>query len=546
MLKVVGASWEQTRLTSILLFIVVVIALVTILFFEVPITPDDGIYSATAFYSKKTGFNIKFWGQNNRPHKVNKGIVRAYYKPTTHQTGWASIEIETQSKYPDWAQAFGAGLLEGSLSWQLIYSRWMNIIGTKCQNNQKECNSIRAKLRDMETSVKASARKADSTDYYWHQVNLYYTQLDGLEEGWKLGVSRSRKQKQLNILHEDFLWMNSVEDIKHLEELKYYNIEEFRNSKQYVSLALLKLLPNSTVQFMLAHESGGPYTEMLRMQKKYTFGYHYTSSNKSQLVPGQTIIFTSYPGTIYSLDDFYQVSGENALTISGTAMKMSNYSVLEKMDFNKILIGPRVMAACRLSRGGKDWTELINREESGTGSKQWLVVEAKEPLSFWVIEQGPGITVGSEETELLENQGYWLATGNPYFEKTRSVLGYNDISKTRFGAALDLLKTGLENVSDPSELLQLMHKPELVALGRPDIIKYNNEYQEKTFNPSNGGVIDLKIAIGNNDYLATAGPLHSDEVPPFQWSNSILQYLPHYGQPDVWKFEPMRPPWVWE
>lgn len=52
--------------------------------------------------------------------------------------------------------------------------------------------------------------------------------------------------------------MNSVEDIKNLEELRYSNIDEFRNSKQYVSLALLKLLPNSTVQFMLAHESGGP------------------------------------------------------------------------------------------------------------------------------------------------------------------------------------------------------------------------------------------------------------------------------------------------
>lgn len=74
------------------------------------------------------------------------------------------------------------------------------------------------------------------------------------------------------------------------------------------------------------------------------------------------------------------------------------------------------MAACRLSRDGKDWTELINREESGTGGKQWLVVDTKGPLSLWVVEQGPGITVGSLETDILENRGYWLATGMPHFE----------------------------------------------------------------------------------------------------------------------------------
>lgn len=72
-------------------------------------------------------------------------------------------------------------------------------------------------------------------------------------------------------------------------------------------------------------------------------------------------------------------------------------------------------------------------------------------------------------------------------------MGYDDISKTRFGKAVDLLRMGLQNVTNPTELLKLMHKPELVALGRPDIIKYNNEYQEKTTNPTNGGVIDLKV-----------------------------------------------------
>lgn len=37
---------------------------------------------------------------------------------------WAQIEVETQRTYPDWVQAFGAGILEGSLTWNNIYNQW--------------------------------------------------------------------------------------------------------------------------------------------------------------------------------------------------------------------------------------------------------------------------------------------------------------------------------------------------------------------------------------------------------------------------------------
>lgn len=44
------------------------------------------------------------------------------------------------------------------------------------------------------------------------------------------------------------------------------------------------------------------YQSMTRIYKKYDFSY-----NRFGELPGKVITFSSYPGTIYSVDDFYQV-----------------------------------------------------------------------------------------------------------------------------------------------------------------------------------------------------------------------------------------------
>lgn len=65
------------------------------------------------------------------------------------------------------------------------------------------------------------------------------------------------------------------------------------------------------------------------------------------------------------------------------------------------------------------------------------------------------------------------------------------------------------------------------------------------------GVIDFKITQGQGEtFFAAAGPLYSFSkgpivIEPFQWSKSPIKDLPHNGQSDVWKFDPVEPNWVW-
>ena len=44
-------------------------------------------------------------------------------------------------------------------------------------------------------------------------------------------------------------------------------------------------------------------------------------------------------------------------------------------------------------------------------------------------------------------------------------------------------------------------------------------------------------------FIAYGGPTY-DDLPPFQWSQvDFAKDTPHFGHPDLWKFEPVTHEW---
>lgn len=83
---------------------------------------------------------------------------------------WAIIDIETQANYPDWVQAYAAGMLEGSLSWQLIYWHWKNTVQHTCETRKSFCHYVKTYLEENLRYVREEY-EAREEDPYWHQVH---------------------------------------------------------------------------------------------------------------------------------------------------------------------------------------------------------------------------------------------------------------------------------------------------------------------------------------------------------------------------------------
>lgn len=90
-------------------------------------------------------------------------------------------------------------------------------------------NSIKAKT--------LASRGNGHVDSYWHQIHLFYEQIQGLEFGWRYGLKRSNmKRSGLEIPLVDFFILNLGVDLKLLEN--HYNTAVKEDSEPKVEFTM--------------------------------------------------------------------------------------------------------------------------------------------------------------------------------------------------------------------------------------------------------------------------------------------------------------------
>lgn len=111
MLKVVGASWVKTRISSYILGGALLLAVGSLLIvttmdgyvhktmisnqetnklsvFVCLFSPEQSdTYCATVFWTNQYGFSVEYWGQQNNLSQVQKGVARTCYQDTTQKNG---------------------------------------------------------------------------------------------------------------------------------------------------------------------------------------------------------------------------------------------------------------------------------------------------------------------------------------------------------------------------------------------------------------------------------------------------------------------------
>ncbi|XP_030020376.2 putative phospholipase B-like lamina ancestor [Manduca sexta] len=551
-LKVVGASWLQTKISSYVLGILGVLAILALFVGQIERIQEDGNYAATVFYSEKTGYRIEYWGQSNELAEISKGVARAYFRMDIDTTGWSLLEVETDGSYPDEIQAYAAGIVEGALTWYLIHTHLENTIRAKCENTplEKQCNKLKDALDKSVDTWKSYAAERSGSDPYWHHVSLHYTQINGINTGWRYGVERSMSEYDTDI--SDLYWLNSVAEVTELQPKLNISLDDSIDLLPDVSSAFLRIVNDTaedgtpTKNLYLAHNAAGRYTTMTRILKRYKLNYHLTSKD-TNLVPGTFVDFSGYPGSITSQDEFYIIKGKNhEMAAAGTALRNFNNEIWKEVNITEqVPIGPRITAANHLASNVSSWGHILANSNSGTGSKQWLIVDYTKFNSLHeykprdhptgherneivtersvennvqhtvyhmnnghakglveLIEQVPGVTHAADISDTFLEQGYWATYGLPFFkniaEKTHvgkmEALHGNMFSETESPRAV-IFKRGFKNATSLESIIKLMRQNNMTALYRT-----SNETNEAKACEN-----DLECVVAENGYWAVVG-----------------------------------------
>ncbi|KFQ59205.1 Putative phospholipase B-like 2, partial [Pelecanus crispus] len=345
--------------------------------------------------------------------------------------------------------------------------------------------------------------------------------------------------------------------------------------------ALLKLLPGRR-DLLVAHDTWTSYQSMLRIIKKYTLPFRTSAGGNSQ-IPGSIQVFSSYPGTIFSGDDFYILS--SGLVALETTIGNNNPARWKYPD-------PRGR------EGGTGWRDAPPRQQGcpqgGAGCRrdafvllgarynnQWMVVdynafvpgrESPPPGVLTVLEQIPGLVVAADQTELLYQQGYWASYNLPYFEEIFNASGNMELVK-KYGdwftydknPRAQIFRRNQTLVHDLDSMVRLMRSNNYLRdpLSRctgcdPPQNAENAISARSDLNPANGpypftalrqrchGGTDMKVTSWGMaptfGLVAVSGPTW-DDVPPFRWSTSPCSTLLHMGHPDLWTFPPVKVHW---
>ncbi|CAH2295061.1 phospholipase B-like 2 [Pelobates cultripes] len=491
--------------------------------------------------------------------------------------GWAILELRTNAYYNDSIQAYAAGVAEASVTQRLIYMHWMNTLMGYCGPYKYEtpfCERLRNYLEANFAWMQQEMDKGEDP-VYWHQIHLALLQLKGLEDSYNDRISFPQGNFTLNPL--GFLLFQLGGDLEDLESA-FNKTDIFNNLGSGSCSALIKLLPGNK-DLLVSHDTWNTYQSMLRIIKKYDLPFR-SSPTGGSTVPGSVQTFSSYPGTIFSGDDFYLLS--SGLVTLETTIGNSNPLLWKYIQpQGSVLEWLRNIVANRLATGGQEWAKLFEKFNSGTYNNQWMIVDynkfrvgqATAPAGLLtVLEQIPGMVVTADLSDELYSKGYWASYNLPYFKQIFNVSGlpalvekYGDWFSYDRNPRAQIFHRNQTNIQDLNSMIQLMRyndflndplsicstcipKPngENAISARSDLNLANGTYPFGALRQRQHGGTDMKVTsfamASKYQMVAVNGPTW-DQVPPFQWSTSPFSNLMHMGHPDLWKFSPIVISW---
>ncbi|KAE9555852.1 hypothetical protein FO519_000937 [Halicephalobus sp. NKZ332] len=497
-------------------------------------------------------------------------VALGRYRNDVNKTGWGVFEVETFEGYPSQLQAFAAGVAEGYLTKLQIHYHFRNTVESLCKGQKAYCKKLYKYIQNNLDWVRQQVTSTPKTDLYWKHVNLTYTQLTGIFEGY-------RKAKDATITPSVSFILNPILMIQLSGEL--IDLNKALNRTTMVSddpepskcSGLVKVTEGNK-DLLFSHVAMSGYNTMNRVVKLYKFGGY-----KKKDVPGHTVSFSGYPGALASADDYNLIS--SGLASIETTISVFNESYYDNVKpVNQLHCWVRSIIANQLARNASDWVKIFARYNSGTYNNQWTVVDYNlfkpgqalpEKDLVWILEQLPGYTAIQDVTWFVNKFRYWPSYNIPYIRSINVRSGFATKGATQnwwkwgYSPRARIFHRDHNKVHDIESLRALMryndythdefskckcnppYTAEAGISARGDLNPANGTYEIPGMGHRNHGSLDYK---GTNYELfkklrfqAVGGPAF-DPLPPFSWNTTDID-SPHYGQPTLWNFGPFITEW---
>ncbi len=360
-----------------------------------------------------------------------ESIAYAKYSERLMSTGWDFLTLSSYTKndgkYSDSLKAYAFGYLEGYLTSKRISTHFQN---TKQYYFKTE--NIPENLKqfiDENRNWILKQTNENPNDDFWYQVSLTQMQLEGMIDGYNSISTNKLSYAEFSVVNAS----NEIGEISkyykksfitNFESLTFSEMENFINRSNHCSVLVKVAADFSDVYF--GHNTWLNYSSMTRIFKEYRF---VTERQKSYAT-----VFSSYPGNISSNDDFF-ITDQN-LYISETTNSIFDESLYNILTPESVMTWQRAVVANRLSQNSYDWIENITKHNSGTLNNQWQIFDMKKfdgrisEGALTIVEQIPGYSQSEDVTEKLKF-GYWPSYNIPYFEKVRTLAGYDEIGKKK-------------------------------------------------------------------------------------------------------------------
>lgn len=491
-----------------------------------------------------------------RPNVLDfKATACGTYNDTLTQTGWGILDIVGgQGDDADLDIMYGAGYLEGVFTAERIWQHYQNVQDFFFR--KRDADKLK-KLKiwfDQQNSWMRNMIIKNKSDPMWRHVGLIMAQFDGLVAGYKSVAKMDLDVFAFQVLNGagDLLDLLSVIDPASSADWTQMTRSQVLSYVQDRGMcsALIKVLGAYEDVFM-SHSSWFVYQATMRIYKHYNFNVSdpATSSKRTS--------FSSYPGFLESLDDFYQMS-------SNMVMLQTTNNVFNKKLYNfvkpqSLFAWQRVRVANMMANGGEEWSKIMTRYNSGTYNNQYMVIDLKkihlksaiEDGALWVVEQIPSLVEAGDMTPILRT-GYWPSYNVPYFEKVYNMSGYPEV----------VAKMGTDFSYQLAPRAKIFRRDEgkVVDLDTMKHIMRYNDFKNDPYSEGNScnticcrgdlrdadpkpsgcydtKVSDYKMAL-NFEADIINGPTRGTGLPPFSWTSEFNQT--HMGLPTTYDFDFLR------